>query len=87
MAEGYTPKEKQIPVFGRLFVETIKEYGRVYELGLMVKNNIMAMTPFRDLGLLPAILKKKKIRFLPHKVKAVSEVKELFEKGRPFIKG
>lgn len=87
LTEGYTPKEKQIPVFNRLFLEMIKKYGRVYELGLMVKNNMMAMTPFRDIDLLPAMLKKGKIGFLPHKVKAVEEVRELFKKGKPFIKG
>jgi len=87
LTEGYTPKEKHIPVFNRLFIDMIKKYGRVYELGLLVKNNMMAMTPFRDIGLLPAILKKGKINFLPHKVKAVDEVQELFKKGKPFIKG
>ncbi|PIV05237.1 MAG: heterodisulfide reductase subunit C [Syntrophobacterales bacterium CG03_land_8_20_14_0_80_58_14] len=45
-AEGYTPKEKQIHVFNRLFIGMIQKYGHVYELGLMVKNNMMAMTPF-----------------------------------------
>lgn len=87
LAEGYTPREKQIPVFNRLFIDMIKNYGRVYELGLMIKNNMMAMTPFRDIGLLPSMLKKRKIGFLPHRVKALGEVKELFKKGRPFIKG
>lgn len=86
-AEGYTPKEKQIHVFNRLFIGMIQKYGHVYELGLMVKNNMMAMTPFRDIGLLPAILKKGKIGFLPHKAKAADEVKELFKKGKPFMKG
>jgi heterodisulfide reductase subunit C2 len=87
LAEGYMPKEKQVHVFNRLFIDMIEKYGRVYELGLMVKNNMMAMTPFRDIGLLPAILKKRKIGLLPHKVKALGEVKELFKKSKPFIKG
>jgi heterodisulfide reductase subunit C len=87
LAEGYAPKEKQISLFDRIFVDMIRKYGRVYEFGLMVKNNMMAMTPFRDLGLLPDMLKKRKIGFLPHKVKALDEVQELFRKGKPFIKG
>ncbi len=87
LTEGYTSREKQVPVFNRLFIEGIKKYGRVYELGLMVKNNMLAMTPFRDIKLLPEILKKGKIGLLPHKVKAVGEVKELFAKGKPFLKG
>jgi heterodisulfide reductase subunit C len=87
LAEGYKPKEKRIQIFNRLFIDMIEKYGRIYELGLMAKNNMMAMTPFRDIRLLPAMLKKRKMGFLPHKVKAVGEVKELFKKGRPFIKG
>jgi len=85
--EGLKPKERQIHLFNRLFIGMIERYGRVYELGLIVKNNLLSLKLLKDIELLPAILRKGKIGFFPHRAKGIGEIKELFKKSRTFIRG
>ncbi|MCX5798788.1 MAG: 4Fe-4S dicluster domain-containing protein [Proteobacteria bacterium] len=85
--EGYQPGQKQVNAFNSLFFDNIKKYGRIYELGLMVQYNMKMMTPFKDIGLFPDMLKKGKINLLPHRIKDIGSIRELFQKSKRFIKG
>lgn len=84
---GYRPKEGRIHLFNRLFVDSIKQSGRVHELGLVIRYNVLTINPFKDIGLLPQILHKGKINLLPHRIKGLEGIKRLFAKSKRFIKG
>jgi heterodisulfide reductase subunit C2 len=84
---GYRPKEKQIPLFSRLFLDGIRRSGRVHELGLMIRYNILTVNPLKDIGLLPQILQKGKISLLPRRVAGLAGIKRLFAKSKRIIKG
>jgi len=84
---GYRPGEGRVPLFNRLFVDSIRRSGRVHELGLMIRYNILTMNPLRDIGLLPRILQKGKIALLPHRIKGHQAIKRLFAKSKRFLKG
>jgi len=86
LEDGYEPGQKTVGGFNRLFYESIRQFGRVYELGLMVRYNMKMMTPFKDIELFPEMLKKGKISLLPHKIKDIEGVKDLFKKDKRFIK-
>lgn len=85
--EGYEPKQKQALLFNRLFLNSVARFGRVHELGLVSRYNVLTKNPFKDMGLLPKILRKGKISLLPHKIKDMHAVEDAFRKSKPFIKG
>ncbi|MHB8907601.1 MAG: 4Fe-4S dicluster domain-containing protein [Syntrophales bacterium] len=84
---GYRPKEGRIHLFNRIFVDSIRQSGRVHELGLMIRYNLLTKNPFKDIGLLPRILQKGKISLLPHRIRERERIKRLFAASKRFIKG
>lgn len=73
---GFKPRlEDQ---FGRLFVEQIKNYGRVWEAALGLLLNLKAMKPPRDTGLALRMLKKGKVSFFPERIKGREDVRRIF---------
>jgi heterodisulfide reductase subunit C2 len=78
---GYTP-EKQIKLFGDLFLWSVRQFGRVFEMGLIIGFNIKSGQFFKDIMLGPAMLIKRKISLLPHKISDGGAVKEIFDRTR-----
>jgi heterodisulfide reductase subunit C len=85
--EGYEPKQKEVLLFNQLFLSSIARFGRLHEFGLIFKYNMMTKNPFKDIGLLPKMLKKGKIGLLAHKIKNMHPVEDAFRKSKAFIKG
>lgn len=77
---GIVPKEQTTPLFDGIFLGSIEKYGRLHEMGLISKLNIASGRPFKDLSLLPTMLKKGKIRFVPEKANSPREVRNLIRK-------
>ncbi len=84
---GYRPKEQQVHLFNRLFVDSIKRSGRVHELGLMIRYNLLTIDPFKDIGLLPRVLQKGKLSLLPRRIGGLERIKRIFAQSKRFIKG
>ncbi len=84
---GYKPGEGRVPLFNRLFVDSIRRGGRVHELGIVTRYNLATLNPLRDIGLLPRILQKGKISLLPHRIAGLQGIKRLFAKSKRFLKG
>jgi len=78
---GYTP-EKQIKLFGDLFLWSVRQFGRVFEMGLIMGFNLKSGQFFKDILLGPAMLVKRKISLLPHKIADGGAVKEIYERTR-----
>jgi heterodisulfide reductase subunit C len=78
--KGIVPKEQIAPLFDGIFLGSIEKYSRLHELGLITKLNIAAGRPFKDLSLLPTMLKKGKIKLIPDKINPVKEVRNLMRR-------
>lgn len=78
--KGIVPKEQIVPVFDGIFLGSIEKYGRLHEMGLITKLNIASGRPFKDLSLLPSMLKKGKIKLIPEKTDPAKEVRNLMRR-------
>ena len=83
--EGLATGQKQIVAFDEIFLDSIKRYGRVYELGLVMRFNMASRQPLKDAHLGPLMLGKGKLSLLAHKVREKAKVKEIFRKSRRFL--
>jgi heterodisulfide reductase subunit C len=80
--------EKDISTFHSSFLSSIKELGRVHELGMVRQYKIRSGGIFKDI---PAIIKeaklgwrmfrKGKLRLSPLRIKGVKDIKEIFQRG------
>jgi heterodisulfide reductase subunit C len=80
-----TPSPKDVVTFNQVFLDSIKDYGRVYELGMVMKYNLITGQPLKDASFGPAMFLKGKIALLPHRLKAISLIRDLIEKSRRLI--
>ena len=78
--EGKVPKEQIAPLFDAVFLGTVEKRGRLHELSLITKLNIASGRPFKDISLLPTMLKKGKIKFRAEKSNRGKEVRDLMRK-------
>lgn len=79
--KGYIT-EKKIDIFHELFLKSVKNYGRVYELGLILGSNIIGLQPLKDAEFGLPMFSKGKISLLPHKIRTQGEVRKIFENVR-----
>lgn len=73
-----TLPEKDIKLFHNLFINLVRRWGRVYELGLGVGYNLLAKHPLAKAELVPGMLSRGKLPFLPHRIKSVDKVRKIF---------
>lgn len=74
------PKAKNIVKFHKAFLSSIKDTGRLYELGLIAKYKLGSMNLTQDVELAPAMISKGKLHFLPEKIKNTAQMKRIFNK-------
>lgn len=77
--KGIVP-EKSIDLFNGIFLDSVKANGKVHEMALVIKHNLMSLQPFKDVFLSPKMFLNGKISILPHRIKNRAEVKRIFEK-------
>lgn len=80
------PKPKKIITFNKIFLKSIMNYGRIYELGLVLKYNLISGQPFKDVTFAPAIFLKRKILIFPHRLKEISFIRTLIRKSSVLIR-
>jgi heterodisulfide reductase subunit C len=73
-------KESDIPVFHRAFLYPIKIFGKQYELGLIALTLLKTRDFFGFLGLGIRMILKRKVPFIPSRIKGVKQVKDIFIK-------
>ncbi len=79
--EGRKPVPYEIPLFFQIFTKSYLKRGRVYELGLVMDYNFRQVDFFKDIELLPILLRRGKISFLPpSKVPTADKIKEIYKK-------
>lgn len=71
-----------IPAFHRIFMELVKRFGRIYELGLALLINLRMLTPFKDIDMAYPMLIRRKLKLLPHRSQGAKELQQLLERIR-----
>ena len=82
---GVKAGDTKIARFNEIFLDSIRKNGRVFELGLVMKYNMVTAQPFKDASLGPAMLSKGKLKLSADKIEDQAPVKSAFEKSKPFI--
>jgi heterodisulfide reductase subunit C len=78
VSEGHPTPEKNAPLFHRLFLGLVRQFGRMHEASLMAlfKVRTLDLTSDMDSGL--RMFLKGKIPILPHRVKGMQDVKRIY---------
>lgn len=85
LEKNIKPKSWQIQQFNKTFLESIGWFGRIYELGMVMKYNLVTGQPLKDAAFAPSLFGKRKIAFLPHRIKALETVKKIIREGKIFL--
>ncbi|MFI3271035.1 MAG: 4Fe-4S dicluster domain-containing protein [Pseudomonadota bacterium] len=79
---------KKMQSFWNSFLQTVRQFGRTYEIGVMALYMMRTLRVFTDVDLAPAALMKNKLGFKPHKssndgpngdINAVSRIMQRYE--------
>ncbi len=73
--------ETEVPLFNRIFLRNIELFGRLYEMGLIGMFNLLSGEFFKDMSLAPKMFLKQKIGILPHRIRNLKEIREIFKKS------
>lgn len=77
--EGHVA-EKEVKLFHDTFLGSVKNHGRVFEMGLAMVFNTRTGRFFNDAELGPKMLSKGKLSFTPHNIKGKEEVAKIFKR-------
>ena len=78
--QGQTKAEKEITLFHKLFLQVVGRFGRVNDLRLMGKYNLLTLNPLKDWRLGQKLFSKGKLRLTTPPVKGVKELQEILHR-------
>lgn len=77
--KGCINKQAQpIVAFHRSFLQSVKQTGRLYEIGLVAGFKMRTLRLLQDVKLVPSMLQKGKLNLLPESVKDKKKMKKIF---------
>ena len=71
-----------VPGYHRLFLSLMNRFGRGYEMGVIVLNNLKMLTPFKDIDLIAALLRKGKLNPLPRSCRGGKALRQVMARVR-----
>lgn len=81
LREGVVARGTAVPVFNRLFLQSVRKRGRVHELSLMACFKLKTRRFLGDMDKAPAMFSKGKLSLFGGKVKGKSERDDLFRRA------
>jgi heterodisulfide reductase subunit C2 len=78
--QGRTQAEKEITLFHKLFLRVVGQFGRVNDLRLMGKYNLLTLNPLKDWRLGQKLFSKGKLRLTSPRVKGLKEFQEILQR-------
>lgn len=78
LERGYKP-EPAIHALHRSFLDSIRLWGRVHELSMLLEYKLRNRDPFSDLGMGIGLILKGKLSFLPERIRGLAQVRGLYE--------
>jgi heterodisulfide reductase subunit C len=79
--KGVARPEGDAPLFNRLFLNTVKSYGRAYDLQAIAMYKLRTGNLKQDMDKFPTMLKKGKMAILPPSGADKGKVKRIFQKA------
>jgi len=68
----------RLRTFHQTFLDQVRSYGRVFELGLMLSYKLRTGALFDDMSLGPAAMARGKLKLLPTRIRGADEVARIF---------
>jgi len=65
------------PLLHRIFMALVKRFGKAYPLGLVLLAHLAMLTPFKDMDMASPMLRRGKLKLLPHKSSGVKELRQV----------
>ena len=81
LEKGVAGPEGKMPLFNRLFLDTVKDYGRSYDLKMIALYKLRGGKITADMDKFPAMLKKGKMAVLPPSGADKAKVKRIFNEA------
>jgi len=78
--EGAAVAEPDILRLHREMLNTVQRYGRSHKLEVMLRYKLHKRDWFSDMGVGMKMVAKRKLEFLPSRVKQITEIKDFFKK-------
>ncbi|MEE0776040.1 MAG: 4Fe-4S dicluster domain-containing protein [Bacillota bacterium] len=72
--------DRDLHIFHKNFLGLVRRYGRVHEMELMIRHNLLTGKFLKDALFAPQMLMKGKLPLLPHKIQAQKEVEDIFRR-------
>lgn len=79
LREGIKPKIAEVPNFHKTFLQNIRLFGRLYELGLIMMLKLKTRDFLKDVNLGMKMFKKGKIKLLPS-ISNILEINRMFSR-------
>lgn len=79
-AQGKSPAQKELQLFHHHFLALLERFGRSYELGLGLWQNLRSGHLFQNASLLPQLFFKGKLALLPSRIKGKEEIQAIFRR-------
>jgi heterodisulfide reductase subunit C len=79
--QGVTPAERSVFKMHQAFLDSIRTWGRLHELTMILQHKITSRDLFSNLDMGLDMFIKGKIHPLPKRIKGMDQIKRLFEAG------
>lgn len=77
-----SPKAKNVIFFYKSFLDTVKMTGRLNEVFMTAAYKLRTFHLWQDVKLVPSMLKRGKLHFLPESIKNKKDIKKIFHKTK-----
>lgn len=85
LRKGVPPAIPRVPAFHLSFLESVKRWGRTYEIGMLGAYKIRSGDLMGDMKLGMSMFSKGKLSLLPHSIDGKNDIKDIFEgKGKEY---
>jgi heterodisulfide reductase subunit C len=78
---GSTAQKGNAPLFNKAFLSTVKQYGRSYDMQMIIQYKLGSGSLMRDTEKFPTMLRKGKMALLPPSGAEKTVVKRIFDKS------
>jgi heterodisulfide reductase subunit C2 len=78
--DGSLDVPRALAAFHRSFLDQLRLTGRLYEAGFFAEYKLRSGALLADMGNAPGLLRRGKLHPLPHRVRAIGEVRAIFER-------
>jgi len=66
-----------VPALHRIFMALVRRFGRVYPPGLALLTHLVMLTPFKDMDMASPMIRRRKLKLLPHRSHGVKELRRV----------